>query len=425
MPANLLYNGGFENEFHLYRGKSALLVADGWTPWWVDQQRPPDPSWKNRRPEWKRATLEVDAARIRSGESAQQYFSFWGTHIGGVYQRVMVPRNARLRFSAWGHAWSSEQNAPRPSVNPTNMHMRIGLDPKGGVDPFDPGIVWSAEQSAIDQYAPFAVEAVAQGGRVTAFFYSAPDEPKKHQNVYWDDAELIAVGGDPNAPRDPNPDATITIAPAQPAPGAAVTVSARSATALTFVGLRVVTPGGATAIPPYQGDRREGSQFVWEWTYTPSAAGQYQAVFLADGIAPAWTAVPVGVQPSPPPPQPTPPPTPPPTTPRGRPRADYKRTYLLLPNFPATPTGNQMLAQWFAAVVRSGVLEKFRWTIGTSADDAGIGDLSVRRVIAVNPATWGASLSAFYQQYYPGVEYRAVEANTPAELESILVNWSG
>ena len=89
----------------------------------------------------------------------------------------------------------------------------------------------------------------------------------------------------------------------------------------------------------------------------------------------------------------------------------------------ATPTGNQMLGQWFAAVVRSGALEKFRWTVGTSADDAGIGDLNVRRVIAINPSTWGASLQAFYQQYYPGVEYRAIEANTPAELESVLVNW--
>src|SRR3970040_962821 len=107
MPANLLYNGGFENEFHLYQNRSALLMADGWTPWWVPQQ-PGDPSWKNRRPEWKRASAHGVPARLRSGGSAQQYFSFWGTHTGGLYQRVMAPTNARLRFNAWGHAWSSE-----------------------------------------------------------------------------------------------------------------------------------------------------------------------------------------------------------------------------------------------------------------------------------------------------------------------------
>ncbi len=41
------------------------------------------------------------------------------------------------------------------------------------------------------------------------------------------------------------------------------------------------------------------------------------------------------------------------------------------------------------------------------------------------PSTWGASLKAFYEQYYPGAEYRAVEAHTPAELEAMLANWSG
>lgn len=158
---------------------------------------------------------------------------------------------------------------------------------------------------------------------------------------------------------------------------------------------------------------------MWEWQFTPPSAGLYQAVFIANDIAPAWANVLIGVQPPPPPPPPGDPPG------RGNPRTDYKRTYLLLPNFPATPADNQTLGQWFAAVVQSGVLEKFRWTVGTSADDAGIGDLSVRRVIAINPSTWGASLQAFYQKYYPGVAYRAIEANTPAELESVLVNWSG
>jgi len=108
---------------------------------------------------------------------------------------------------------------------------------------------------------------------------------------------------------------------------------------------------------------------------------------------------------------------------RGSCRNSDRLGHAQLPNFPATPTGNQMLSEWFAGVVRSGALEKFRWTVGASADDAGIGDLNVHHVIAINPSTWGASLQAFYQQYYPGVEYRTIEANTPAELESVLVNW--
>lgn len=96
-----------------------------------------------------------------------------------------------------------------------------------------------------------------------------------------------------------------------------------------------------------------------------------------------------------------------------------------MPNFPATPTGNQMLSQWFTAIVRSRALETYRWTVGTSADDAGIGDLNVRRIIAINPSSWGASLQAFYEQYYPDVEYRTIETNTPADLENILRTWNG
>ena len=50
--------------------------------------------------------------------------------------------------------------------------------------------------------------------------------------------------------------------------------------------------------------------------------------------------------------------------------------------------------------------------------DAGIGDLDVRRVIAVNPQAWpgSQSLALFFQVYYPGVELLSVPAATPEEL---------
>ena len=228
---------------------------------------------------------------MRAGGSAQQYFTFWGTHIGGVYQRVMVPTHAHLIFSAWGHAWSSDDNAPRPSVNPTYMHMRIGIDPQGGVDPFDPRVVWSGEQNAIDDYAFFSVEATAQGGRVTAFIYSAPDEPRKHNDVYWDDARLVALAPGGIAQRASHPDATIAVAPDQPRSGETLTLTVSSAIPLGYIDLHLITPDGADVIPPYAGERQAGGLYIWEWTYAPPSSGRYQAVFLADGIAPAWADV--------------------------------------------------------------------------------------------------------------------------------------
>jgi hypothetical protein len=101
--------------------------------------------------------------------------------------------------------------------------------------------------------------------------------------------------------------------------------------------------------------------------------------------------------------------------PRGYPRVQYERTYVLLP-----PTAD---AAWAQAVVES-TWDQRRYTIGGSADDAGVGDLDVRRVIAINPQDWQGdqSLEEFYAQYYPGVEYRAITATTPEELAQKLAS---
>lgn len=101
--------------------------------------------------------------------------------------------------------------------------------------------------------------------------------------------------------------------------------------------------------------------------------------------------------------------------PRGYPRDQYERTYVLLP-----PNAG---AAWARAVVKGEWNEK-RYTIGSSADDAGIGDLDTRRVIAVNPQKWPGTLSLkdFFEKYYPGVEYTSITAATPAELAEKLAS---
>ncbi len=101
----------------------------------------------------------------------------------------------------------------------------------------------------------------------------------------------------------------------------------------------------------------------------------------------------------------------PPPSPRGQPRAPYSRTYVLLP-----PEAD---ATWAQAVVDA-AWDAHRFTIGGSADDAGIGDLDLRRVVAVNPATWSDDLRAFFEAHYPGVIYVPVEAESPAALRVAL-----
>jgi len=103
----------------------------------------------------------------------------------------------------------------------------------------------------------------------------------------------------------------------------------------------------------------------------------------------------------------TPIPEQPPLPKRGQPRVQYGRTYVLLP-----PDAD---ASWSRAAIDA-VWDTHRYTVGSSADDAGIGDLDNRRVIAVNPGKWPGDLQAFFETYYPGVQYTPVEAATPAEL---------
>ncbi|UCC62330.1 MAG: hypothetical protein JSV36_16365 [Anaerolineae bacterium] len=101
--------------------------------------------------------------------------------------------------------------------------------------------------------------------------------------------------------------------------------------------------------------------------------------------------------------------------PRGAPRLQYDRIYVLLP-----PNAD---ATWAHAVVES-TWDKEHYTLGSSADDAGIGNLDVRRVIAVNPQEWAGdqSLEDFYTEHYPGVEYQPLTAATPEELAHKLAD---
>jgi len=102
---------------------------------------------------------------------------------------------------------------------------------------------------------------------------------------------------------------------------------------------------------------------------------------------------------------------------RGAPRIDYERTFVLLPPGAGVDV-------WRAV---ADVAVTARWTVGGSADDAGVGDLSVRRIIAVNPDAWPGDLEAFYAEHYAGVEYVPVPENDPDGLRAaleLIVAWS-
>ncbi len=103
------------------------------------------------------------------------------------------------------------------------------------------------------------------------------------------------------------------------------------------------------------------------------------------------------------------------TMPVARPRAAYARRYLLLhPGADVTWAQAAVAATW----PRGG------WTIGGSADDAGLGDLDLRYVLAVNPEGWEADLLSFFDACYPGVTYETLRAESPESLREQLRDYS-
>jgi hypothetical protein len=221
--ANLLANPDFEGDFTFrndpYSGIWAgeLGVAEGWELWYDnDQSCPPyapgcDKASYNRRPEYKG---EQETARVRSGAKAQKFFTNYATHTAGFYQVVEAPPNSWVRFAIWVWAWSSDLDIPAHSFNPGDYRTYVGIDPTGGRDWASSDIQWSLSTTRHDQWEQLEVAAYTESGHVSVWTKGAPVWPVKHNDSYWDDAQLEVLAGSPTA--TPTPTATRTPYPTIP-----------------------------------------------------------------------------------------------------------------------------------------------------------------------------------------------------------------
>jgi LysM repeat protein len=232
---------------------NTVMVPLGWKGWWLPpntnrlasnfyQNHPnncyadaPEDcvAWHN--PEFRDTKkIAVGPSRIHSGQNSVKYFTFWSVHQAGVLQTVAVPPGSTLRFSAWMHAWSTNEDGREEfletyrSTGQTSMHMKVGIDPCGGEDPWSPSVVWSSEHDTYDQYGYYEVRATAQCDKVTVFTHSMPNKAMKHNDVYVDDAELVVIDGAgmaapvpvPPQPGNPAPQTSSSVVNAVPAPTA-------------------------------------------------------------------------------------------------------------------------------------------------------------------------------------------------------------
>lgn len=306
---NLLTNPGFEPPFNTVAGSPPRQVAQGWTPWHVPAASGMSAS-ENVQPEYYPATDTnngLGVPRVRSGSDAQQYFSFFATHVGGVYQTVSgLTAGDALTFSVYGYLWSSTFDDADTSEDDGGLFLQVGIDPTGGTDGESANIVWSAPAQTYDAYAQYTVSAAAQGASVTVWVRSSVSVPVKNNVVYLDDASLTVGTGAPT-----------TVAPptASPIPNTPTA---------TQVSPTVVPPSETAVVPTVE------TEVTDEATAEPATA------------IPTSTPIPPTVTPIPPTATPVPPtatPVPPTATPTNTPTPSNTPTPTLTPsNTPIPPT---------------------------------------------------------------------------------------
>jgi hypothetical protein len=205
-PGNLLANANFDGPSRKTEGEGTSLssaVSNGWFPWLIrgDQTI-------NREPEYKVEQVAIggDPFRTRSGGQSMKWFTTWGTHTAGIYQRVPVRAGSTVDFSIHamvysgeGDGWNGEtQSFMSDPVQPGNYRVQVGIDPTGAVPagvgaPPPASVIWAEPSLQTDSWVRLASQARAQGPFVTVYTKGQPEWAVKHNDSWWDDACLRVV----------------------------------------------------------------------------------------------------------------------------------------------------------------------------------------------------------------------------------------
>lgn len=444
---NLLKNGPLEADWSEERSHRCLVFPLGGTPYDHIKENiftPPNwLVWYVHLPglwdefEGTDAWGSLDRHRAHnykdgSGVKGYRLFTKNRTHDGGLLQTVYgnFKEGEVLRFTAYAHAWSNhtpiqghETSAQASGdgrwsfgfgrdkaifyyegglpfvdyekITPPekswydardNFTFWLGIDPLGGQNPFADSVAWGKGAHIYNTYAlvPACEVIIPQDtDKITIFTRSKTHWDFTNNDAYWDDLCLQRIK-EQGAIGDREPPITFYIAGntgvvRSPAPLSNITLSSENG--------------------QYQGiglTRDTDRWYAWQFDLGDDVTKETKRTLSADDITPRT----FGLYALPPSPSPT-------IEDRGKPRVQYERTYILLPPDAGAEWAKQALAATW---------DEERTTVGASADDAGIGDLDKRRVLAVNPQNWPDSLPDFFATYYPGVQYIPIEAETPDDL---------
>ncbi|MEM6527824.1 MAG: LysM peptidoglycan-binding domain-containing protein, partial [Chloroflexota bacterium] len=229
---NRLVNPGFESPFTDEGGDPARAVANGWDAWHV-QRSADEPDFQNTQPEYYET---VRADRIRNGNNAQRYESFYATHNGGVFQVVPnVPVDSVVTFGAYIYVWSSSLNDEDISQNDGDVLVDVGIDPTGGTDGTSDNILWSQASEQYDAYNLYTISAPAESTTISVWVRSRVGFAVQTR-VFVDDA-FLTIESDSGVPDTETP------------PDTAVPSATATATATEAEGTVIAQVPSSTPVP--------------------------------------------------------------------------------------------------------------------------------------------------------------------------------
>lgn len=207
-PAPLVTEGfeaSFQNDPYCKQGD--CQVPQGWGVWFIPRTEN-DPTGVNFQPKYEQTT---QPNRVHTGNGAQRIWTENATHTGGIYHVIKDAQvGSRIRFTAWGQVWSTNDESPISARPSRDIKLRIGVDPLGGNNgnpsPLNGQVVWSPEQEAKDAYVQFSVETDVKSPTVIIYTYATMRDNVRHNNVFWDDAVVEYIAPPPTA----TPEAVIT-----------------------------------------------------------------------------------------------------------------------------------------------------------------------------------------------------------------------
>lgn len=188
-------NPSFELPYHHEPQTDTVKVAHDWTAFWATGDPPQEQSQGPCQvPEYKPLLKALDPRRVVDGDTAQCWFIRYKVMDAGVYQTVNVTVGKRYTFDVSLQAWCS--NSDDPNVSDGEMYCSLGIDARGGTNPWELGILWTPWQWVNAGHQRFeSLEVQAQESEITLFIRCWNKWRLSHNDVYADDAHLIEVGG--------------------------------------------------------------------------------------------------------------------------------------------------------------------------------------------------------------------------------------